>query len=109
MRLTVSEPPELLRQDMTVSVNIETARRTATLALPNEAIIGTSAEQAQVWVVKEHRAELRDITLGLRALSMSEVTQGLDPGEQVLIELPESLIAGQRIRAQSQPLRVTTD
>src|SRR5690606_37838732 len=40
LRLKVDPVPDFLRQDMTVSVNVETGRREQALAIPNDALTG---------------------------------------------------------------------
>ncbi|MCH8501180.1 MAG: efflux RND transporter periplasmic adaptor subunit [Aliidiomarina sp.] len=103
VRLQVAESNELLRQDMTVSVNIETARRDATLVVPNEALLQNSGSQAQLWVVQDQQVELRTVRLGLRGLTMTEVVSGLAAGDHVITKLPGELEVGQRVRMQLQP------
>jgi HlyD family secretion protein len=104
VRLTVNPAPEFLRQDMTVSVNIETARRDDALSIPNDAL-GVSPEgSASAIVVREGRTELVPVQLGLRGLTQSEVLGGLRAGDTVLAD--PSYPAGRRVRValQSQPL-----
>lgn len=98
VRLTVDPAPDFLRQDMTVSVNIETGRREQALAVPNDALDQGPREQAQVLVVREGRVQRREVTLGLRGLAMSEVLDGLSAGDRVLADPTASLAEGSRVR-----------
>src|SRR5690606_26168670 len=66
VRLIVLDEPDFLREDMTVSVNIETGRRDQTIVVPNDALYGIRGDQAWVWRVHEGHAERRTVQLGLR-------------------------------------------
>lgn len=77
--------PEFLREDMTLSVEVETARRDAALALPQSALLAAAqGEQAEALVVKEGRAQATTLRLGLRTLGAVEVLGGLVEGDLVL-------------------------
>jgi len=90
--------PAFLREDMTLSVEVETARRDAALVLPAGALRsedGTGG--ATVWIEHGGRVELRQLRLGLRTLDAAEVLDGLAAGEAVLIgEAPDP---GRRVHA----------
>jgi HlyD family secretion protein len=104
LRLTVDPAPEFLRQDMTVSVNIETARRDRALVIPNDALLVGSDGRATVLAVREGRAERTPVELGLRGLTQSEVTGGLAADDVVLAD--PTFESGRRVRTalQSQPV-----
>lgn len=93
----VSDPPAFLREDMTVSVEVETGRRAQALVLPLAALRQQRPDGgAQVLVVQSGRAERRDVKLGLRTLEQVEVTDGLAAGDAVLLN--PAAAAGQRVR-----------
>ncbi|WFM72789.1 efflux RND transporter periplasmic adaptor subunit [Halomonas sp. CKK8] len=98
VRLAVDPVPAFLRQDMTVSVNIETGRREQGLAVPNDALDQGHGEQARVLVVREGKVQRREVTLGLRGLAMAEVLDGLKAGDRVLANPTASLAEGSRVR-----------
>lgn len=98
VRLIVDPVPEFLRQDMTVSVNIETGRRDQALAVPNDALDTVQGNQAQVLVVRGGRVQRRNVTLGLRGQAMSEVLAGLDAGARVLADPTVPLDDDTRVR-----------
>ncbi|MFN3376444.1 MAG: efflux RND transporter periplasmic adaptor subunit [Burkholderiaceae bacterium] len=79
--------PEFLREDMTLSVEVETARRDRALVLPLAVVrgAGLSADTASVLVVQDGRAQERRVRLGLRTLDAAEVLDGLAEGEAVLV------------------------
>lgn len=101
VRLNIQDPADFLRQGMTVSVNIETDRRDQALVLPNDALRSGDGSAAQVLRVRDGVVERVDVRLGLRGTAMSEVTDGLAAGDQVLIDDAEE---GQRVRVHEQPI-----
>lgn len=102
VRLTVNPVPDFLRQDMTVSVNVETAKRTRALAIPNDALSSIKGDKAVVLMVRDGKVQRQQITLGLRGLAMSEVKTGLSEGDQVLADAESSLEDGIRVRLKPQ-------
>ncbi|MCO8070978.1 efflux RND transporter periplasmic adaptor subunit [Acinetobacter lwoffii] len=102
VRLTVNPVPDFLRQDMTVSVNVETAKRTRALAIPNDALSSIKGDKAVVLMVRAGKVQRQQITLGLRGLAMSEVKTGLSEGDQVLADAESSLEDGTRVRLKPQ-------
>ena len=63
IRLSVSPVPDFLRQDMTVSVNVETGRRERAIVVPNDALAMADDGRAEVWAVVDGRATRRRVTL----------------------------------------------
>ncbi|MEJ5033528.1 efflux RND transporter periplasmic adaptor subunit [Acinetobacter sp. MYb177] len=97
-RLTVDPVPDFLRQDMTVSVNVETNKRERTLVIPNDALSSISGNKAMVILVRDRKIQRHPITLGLRGLVMSEVVAGLKEGDHVLTDAESVLKDGTRVR-----------
>ncbi|TFY99551.1 efflux RND transporter periplasmic adaptor subunit [Ramlibacter rhizophilus] len=82
VRLSLPESaPGFLREDMTVSVQVETGRREQALAIPLAALRG----EASVLLVDDGRVAERAVRLGLRTLDAVEVQAGLASGDQVLM------------------------
>ena len=96
--LSVDPVPDFLRQDMTVSVNVETGRRDQALVVPNDALANVRDEQAQVLVVRDGKVHRQKVTLGLRGLAMSEIVSGLSAGDAVLADATAPLADGTRVR-----------
>jgi HlyD family secretion protein len=103
VRLTVPEPPDFLRQDMTVSVTIETGYREQALALPNDALMQRSGRQAEVMLLRDGRVERRTVTIGLEGLARSEILSGLESGDRVLLAAGSGLEEGDRVRFRERP------
>ena len=101
IKFALEQPaPAFLREDMTLSVEVETGRRARALVLPLRALrTQTSGESATVLVADAGRAQARTVRLGLRSLSAVEVLEGLAEGDEVL--LGGTVKAGDRIRVQA--------
>ncbi|MDI1259722.1 efflux RND transporter periplasmic adaptor subunit [Aquabacterium sp.] len=98
IRLTVTPVPGFLRQDMTVSVNVETGRRDRAIVVPNEALTAMDGNRAELWLVADGRAKRHQVQLGLRGLTQSEVTAGLQVGDRVLTDAQAAVAPGDRVR-----------
>ncbi|WP_397534011.1 efflux RND transporter periplasmic adaptor subunit [Roseateles sp.] len=99
LRLALAPPvPAFLREDMTLSVEVETGRREQALVLPLQALRGEGADgDATVWLINaDGRVEARRVKLGLRTLEAAEVLQGLQAGDQLM--LGTAAQPGQRVR-----------
>ncbi len=107
VRLKVDPVPDFLRQDMTVSVNIETGRRDQALAIPNDALIAVRGNTAEVLAVRAGHVQRTEVTLGLRGLAMTEVQSGLQAGDTVVADATAPLADGTRIRFLEQALPVS--
>lgn len=84
VKLAVNPVPEFLRQDMTVSVNIETAKRNQAMVIDNDALLNIRGQQAEVWVVRDQKLQRQAVKLGLKSTTQSEVLGGLKVGDQIL-------------------------
>lgn len=101
VHLDLDQPADFLRQGMTVSVSIETARRERALVIANDALHAVAGSRAEVLRVKDGQVEAVTVTLGLRGAGLSEVLDGLAAGDAVLAADAEP---GQRVRLREQPL-----
>lgn len=97
VKLDVPAPPEVLRQDMTVSVDIEVARRRQALVAPVAAVHDADGLAPWVLRVEGRHAVRRPVRLGLRSAGLAEVVEGLAEGD-VLVTAPLTLAPGARIR-----------
>jgi len=98
--LTLDQPaPAFLREDMTLSVEVETARRDQALTVPLAALRtapGAADDAADVLLAVDGRAQLQRVRVGVRSLQAVEVLDGLKAGDTLL--LGNSVQAGQRVR-----------
>ena len=85
VRFSVAQPPAFLREDMTLSVEVETARREQALVVPADALRGDTSAGQSVWLVRDGRVQARAVRLGLRTLAAAEIVDGLSAGDVVLL------------------------
>jgi HlyD family secretion protein len=98
VKLTVSDPPDYLRQNMTVSVDIATARRSDVLSLQSNAVRDALSAAPWVLVIENGRAVHRGVRLGLQGDQRIAILGGVGEGAQV-IPATSDVVAGDRVRA----------
>lgn len=101
VRLLVENPPGYLKTDMTLSVEIETARRSGVLTVPT-ASVRDAARAPWVLVARDGRAVRQAVTLGARGERFVEVLSGLAGGEPV-IRPSSKARSGDRVQARISP------
>ena len=101
VKFNVPDAPAYLRQDMTISVDIEVARRTNAVVVSNEAIHDSSGSAAWVMKVSNGRAKRQPVKLGVRGTGLVEIVAGLQPGDQVISATAGNISEGQRVRTLS--------
>lgn len=79
-----------------LDVKIVVAARDDAVLLPGEAVFAT-ADGTAVFVVQKGKARLRPVSTGLKGDDYYEVTEGLEPGEVVILRPPTDLEEGQRV------------
>jgi HlyD family secretion protein len=99
VKLRVASPPDYLRQDMTVSVDIEVARRNGTVVVPADAVHDANGAQPWVLAVDGWRAQRRPVKLGLKGDGRVEVLEGVSPGDSLISAAQLMVKSGQRVRA----------
>ena len=102
VHLELLDEADFLRQGMSVSVNIETARLERALVIGNDALLARDGARAQVLrVAADGTVERAPVRLGLRSDGLSEVREGLAAGDRVLNVAADP---GERVRVQLLPL-----
>lgn len=106
VKLWVRQPPAYLRQDMTVSVDIEAAKRPDALIVPAGSIRGMAS--GKPWVIKVNGAHAirQSVKVGLASGGKAEILEGLKEGELVVPTTATTVKEGARIRARVAPARV---
>jgi HlyD family secretion protein len=99
IKLRVANPPDYLRQDMTVSVDIEVARRANTVVIPAETVFDTGSDEPWVMAVEERHFVKKPVKLGLKGEGYVEILEGVEPGEVVISAASPAVTPGQRVRA----------
>ncbi|MBS1109525.1 MAG: efflux transporter, family, subunit [Anaeromyxobacteraceae bacterium] len=98
VKLDVENPPDFLRPDLTVSVNVETGRDPQALVLAAGAIRDPGASPWAL-VVRDGKAARQPVTLGIRGDGRVQVLTGLAPGEWVISPAAE-VGPGRRVRTE---------
>lgn len=99
VKLRVPKPPDYLRQDMTVSVDIEVARSPGTVVIAADAVRDANSAQPWVLAVDGWRAARRPVKLGLKGDGRIEVLEGVAPGDRLISAAQMTVKNGQRVRA----------
>lgn len=96
IRLQVAEAPAYLRHEMTVSIDIETARHERLPTLPLTAVVAANSPRPWVMVVRDGRAQRQDIEPGTRSSGQIEVRSGIAEAEAVVLD-PTAVTPGARV------------
>jgi HlyD family secretion protein len=99
VKFSVPNPPAYLKQDMTVSVDIEVAHRTNALVVPVEVVFDSTSNAPWVMKINDGRAQHQPVQLGVRGSGKVEIISGLQQGDQVISANTTTLIEGQRVHA----------
>ena len=97
VKLRVPQPPAYLRQDMTVSVDIEVARRFDALVATADTVFDATGAHPWVLAVVDHRARKKAVTLGLKGEGRVEIREGVAAGD-LLIGGAAGVSPDQRVR-----------
>lgn len=84
VKLTVKNPPIELKQDMTVSVDIEANRIDNALLIPVSAVHDFATQAPWVFLIQEGVAKKRLIGLGIESQGLVQVLSGLSAGDWVV-------------------------
>jgi HlyD family secretion protein len=87
----------LLRSNLRVDVEVVTARRPRTLRV-RRGPFATGEGTQQVFVVRGQRAERQPVTFGISSVDFFEVTEGLMPGDEVVISDMRDYLRLDRVR-----------
>jgi HlyD family secretion protein len=98
VKLRVPNPPADLRQDMTVSIDIETATRAGALVAPSTVLRGLSTDKPWVLKVSGVRARRQAVTVGLVSGGRAEILDGLSEND-LLVPSTSVIKDGARVRS----------
>jgi HlyD family secretion protein len=99
-KFAVPDPPGYLLPEMTVSVEIEVARKAGALALPLDAVRDL-ATVPWVLAVREGRARREPVGIGVRGGSRVEIVSGLAPGDRVIAAAEAGIADGDKVRVKA--------
>ncbi len=95
-RFRVPDPPDYLRADMTVSIDIGVGRKERALTVPLEAVRESGNSQT-VQVVRDGSARSVRVEIGIRTGSRAEILSGIAEGDTVM--LTRGIDDGARVHA----------
>lgn len=93
IRASVDNPKGILKPNQFVRVRMSGASRPDAIAIPQKAVQQGSKGHF-VWVIKDNKAQYRPVTVGDQTGANWVITQGLQNGEQVVIDGVQTLTAG---------------
>jgi HlyD family secretion protein len=79
-------------------VRIITAEKSDALVVPRSALFRSTSGDWQVFVVRNRRARLQKVTIGLMNDELAEITDGLSDDEPVVLAPESTLSDGARVR-----------
>lgn len=97
VKAMVPNPRRELQAGMFIEVRLETAVRPQATVIPEDAIT-PMAGNLFVWLVKDGKADRRQVTIGVRTPGYVEIRQGVDPGDQVVVGGAERLQVGAEVK-----------
>ena len=92
----VDNPGRRFLSGQYVQMQFVTGERAEALTVPRAAV-SRMGGKTTVWVVKDGRAEPREVTTGLESPQRVEITRGLTGDERVIARGHEGLYAGARV------------
>ncbi len=102
VHLAITEPQPFLKSDMTVSVEIEVARKVDALTLPSSVVRDLATDEPWVMVVDGKHAKRVQVKLGIKGDTAVEVLSGLEPDAVVITPVPTLPSVGARVRVPDQ-------
>ena len=86
-----------LRPGLVARFAVETGEPTMVMRVPLEGVFERFGSQ-QVYVIIDGMAERREVVLGLVGAGFAEVTQGIEPGETVVVKGVTRVVAGSKVQ-----------
>jgi membrane fusion protein, multidrug efflux system len=94
----VGNPRRELQAGMFIEARLATATRPDAVVVPEDAVLSLQGSRV-VWVVKDEKADRREVALGVRTPGFVEITKGVEAGEQVVVGGAERLQPGAPVSA----------
>lgn len=103
VKLKVTDPPDYLRQDMTVSVDIGVASRERALIMDFADVHEPADDAPWVLKVQDGRAKRQAVKLGLISGGKVEILSGLAEGDQIIPATLTAVVDGSKVRLAAAP------
>lgn len=97
LRLAVPNPPDFLKTDMTVSVEMVAGRRDSAVLVPSDVVRALDSGAPWVLVARDGVAVRVPVAIGLRGVGVAEIVDGLESGESVIVPAAPAA-PGDRVR-----------
>jgi HlyD family secretion protein len=104
VKLAVADPPKYLREDMTVSVDVEVARKPKALIVDAANLHELKDGAAWVFKVDAGTAKKQAVKVGLVNSGKAEVLGGLVEGDQIIPVTATTVADGKRVRVSVAPV-----
>jgi membrane fusion protein, multidrug efflux system len=101
-------PDRMLRPGLFGRVRVVVEAKPGALLVPQKSVQVIQGVSSVLVVDKEDAVALRVVTLGERFRDFFIVTEGLKPGERVVVEGVQKAIPGRKVRPTEQPIRLET-
>ncbi len=98
VKLSVPEPPLYLRQDMTVSIDVEVARKPQALIAPSADVRGLNGLTPWLLIVRDGQAVRLPVKVGLVSAGKAEILSGAAVDDQVIPASATNIAEGRRVR-----------
>lgn len=82
--------PKWITPDAQVRAEIHISQINDTIAIPNQALF-RQQDQDWVWIANGNGFDKRKVTLGTRGANRSEITSGLETGDEIALYLPDAV------------------
>ena len=98
VKLKVTDPPDYIRQDMTVSVDIGVASRQQALVMEFADVHEPASDAPWVLKIADSHAKRQNVTIGLISSGKVEILSGLVEGDRIVPAKLTTVIDGSKIR-----------
>lgn len=98
VKLSVPDPPAYLREDMTISIDIEVDRRSNALVLPTSSLRDINGQKGSVLRIEQGRAMRREVHIGARGRQKVEILEGLSEGDAIVPTTASNVKEGTKVQ-----------
>ncbi|MGB8719775.1 MAG: efflux transporter periplasmic adaptor subunit, partial [Desulfobacterales bacterium] len=96
-------PEMVLKPGLFGRVRLVVEERPNALLVPQKALQRMQGVESVLVVDRENKVSLRTVTVGERYQDSFIVTDGLKPGERIIVEGLQNAVPGQKVRPTEQP------
>ena len=97
VEVTADNTSRVLKPGSFATVSVQSARKKNVLVVPSQAVVTRDGRPSVFVVNPDGKAVLRPVTLGLANSVVVEITEGLKPGERIVVKGYELLRGGETV------------